>query len=353
MFLTINIIYRFSLTQKVLNIMIKLSPVNYNINLNKSFCGNEDISDLVAKGDKALNEGKFSDALKIYQEANGKNPQNYDLYRKMGKANFQLKDYKSAEDNFNIFLEKNPDNAECLIDLGEAQRMRGLYTKALSNFESALELEPDNDLAKRSLLETQNNILSVYAPERAYKEKMEYARKNLKEALNMAVKFMGADYMKALKDVNIMFGKTASMSGTANIAQYEKKEPVGDITVSDSYIYASPQVIAAYLVHESVHGHDNDAYTSVREEQDAYEVAAKFWIKNSKGVKDPEMDYASGLYKKSPSALRQRVAQIYTMRDPDIAMTSPNHPPKKLFNFNKAISSSAASQSLQQYDVIA
>ena len=36
------------------------------------------------------------------------------------------------------------------------------------------------------------------------------------------------------------------------------------ITVSNAYIYAAPEVIAAYLSHESVHAHDHDPYTSVR-----------------------------------------------------------------------------------------
>ena len=64
------------------------------------------------------------------------------------------------------------------------------------------------------------------------------------------------------------------------------------------------------------------------------------------------MDYAAGLYQQSPSALDNRVEEIYTLRDPSIAQTSPNHPPEKLFHFNP-LKKKAASQSLKQYDVIA
>ena len=232
----------------------------------------------------------------------------------------------------------------------KSQRQNGQYKKALASFEKAKSLDNSNDLANRSILETKNNILSIYNPERARAEKQAYAAQNLRTALNMTVQYMTPQFMQGLEDVVIEFGKTASMGGTTNIAQYENYK--SKITVSDTYTYAAPQVIAAYLAHESVHAHDKDPYTSVREEQDAYQVATKFWIQNSNGVSDPEMDYAAELYQQSPATLNSRVAEIYKLRDPNIAETSPNHPPKKLFYFNTT-KKKAASQSLQTYDVIA
>lgn len=332
--------------------MISISNYSGNYNIySKSFCGT-DVSDIVSRADKALNEGKYSEALEAYQEAQNKNPDDFNLYRKLGKANFHLKNYKTAEENFDMYLKRNPDDSECLIELGETQRHLGKYDKAIKTFEYACELDATNDLAKRSKMTAENDLLATYSPEKAKQEKIEYARKNLKEALDLSVKFMGAEYMSKLKDVNIYFGKTDEMGGTSNIAQYSKKTPKSEITVSDSYIYAAPQVIAAYISHEAVHAHDDDAYTSVREEQDAYEVAAKFWLKHSKGIKDPEMDYAAELYKKSPSSLKNRVEEIYTLRDPDIAKTSPHHPPSKIFkNFNSK--TKAASKGLKEYNFIA
>lgn len=315
----------------------------------KSFAGS-DISDLISQGNNALNENKFQEALNYYQQANAKEPDDKSVYRKLAKAYAGLKDYAAAESNFNIYLQDNPNDSECLIELGEVQRLGGYYHKALSNFEKAYSLDKTNDLAHRKILETKNNQLSVFDPVQAQLQKNQYAANNLKQALDMTVRYMGSDYMKGLSDVTICFGPTASMGGTANIAQWENYK--NTITVSDAYTYAAPQVIAAYLSHESVHAHDKDAYTSVREEQDAYEVAAKFWMKNSNGVKDPEMDYALDLYKQSPSALSARVQEIYELRDPSIAKTSPNHPPSKLFHLNTS-KRKAASTTIKQYDVIA
>jgi len=315
----------------------------------RSFSGS-DVSDILAKGDTALNENRFEEALKYYQEANNLNPDENKIYRKLAKAQFNLKDYASAEKNFETYLSKAQDDYDCWIELGETQRRAGLYKKALNSFERAIAINPADDLAQRSILETKNNILSVFSPQQAQEEKAAYAAKNLKAALDMTVKYMTPAYMSDLQDVKVMFGETALMGGTSNIAQYENYK--NTITVSNSYIYAAPQVIAAYLSHESVHAKDNDPYTSIREEQDAYEVAAKFWIQNSNGVQDPEMDYASALYKQSPSALSNRVAEIYKLRDPSIAATSPNHPPQKISIFNRT-KKHAASQSIKQYNVIA
>ncbi len=333
--------------------MITLTPYVINspkcpVIQSKAFKG-ADVTDILIKGDKALNENQYGEALKHYSEAKSQNPDEISVYKKMGKAYAGLKDYKRAQENFTKYLEKNPDDAEILIELGNAQHKSGLYKYAAESYKKALSLDEKNDLAKRCLMEVENDTLALYSPEKARREKSEYAGNNLRTALELATSYLGNEYMKDLANVEIRFGQTASMGGTANIAQYENNKK--GITVSAQYMYAAPQVIAAYLVHESVHAKDKDAYTSVREEQDAYALAAKFWIKNSKGVKDPEMDYAAGLYKSSPRKLNERVEEIYTLRDLDIAKTSPNHPPKQKTSF--LTKSKAASQSLRQYDTIA
>lgn len=308
------------------------------------------ISDLLSQGDKALNENRLQDALKFYNEAKAKDPNNSIVYRKIAKTQQSLKDYASAQKNYETYLEANPNDVDTIINLGEVQRQQGLYKIALATFERASKLAPNNDLAKRSILETKNNLLAAYDPAKARREKQEYAAKNLTEALNMTVEYMTPEYMKDLTDVVIQFGETAQMGGASNIAQYENY--IKTITVSDSYIYASPQVIAAYLSHESVHAHDKDPYTSIREEQDAYEVATKFWLQHSNGIEDPEMDYAAELYNQSPATLKNRVEEIYLLRDPSITKTSPNHPPQKKFTLNP-FKKNVASVPIKTYDVIA
>lgn len=139
------------------------------------------------------------------------------------------------------------------------------------------------------------------------------------------------------------------MGGRANIAQYEHSKR--KVSVTDEYTYADPQLTGAYVIHEFVHGKDNDPYTSIREEQDAYRVQAKYWVDNVKNIYDPEMDYVADLYKQSAKALDDRVAEIYRLRDPGIPETSYNHPPTK----GKAAAfslSSSAGKPLKAYEII-
>lgn len=338
--------------------MIKISPMmTNNIHfkrqlLNTNFVSIAAASSFVEKGNRALNENRFSDALNDYKQALANNPDDINIYKKLGKAYQNLKDYQSAEEHYKTYLAQKPEDDEIWIDLGEVQRQSGRYNNALKSFERAKEINPKNDLANRSLLETKNNILSIYSPQRALEEKQQKANENLRAALSMTVNYLSPEFMKDLADVQVLFGETASMGGTANIAQYENSKKT--ITVSDSYIYAAPQVIAAYITHESIHAKDKDGYTSVYEEQDAYEVATDFWIKHSDGVEDPEMDYAASLYKRSPEILRNRVEEIYMLRDPEIAATSPNHPPdKKVSSKNKKKVASQPIKPNREYQIIA
>ena len=334
--------------------MISITPYSYSPILRTrkqtplKFTGGN-IRSLIESGDRALNENRDKDALSFYLQAQKQEPENAIINKKIAKAYHKLKDYKSAETNFQIYLKDNSGDAETWIDLGESQRQQGKYKNAIRSFETAQRLDPNNDLARRSILEAKNNELSIISTQKAYEEKQKYANKNLQEAMQMTISYMTPEFMSDISDVEIKFGQTASMGGTANIAQYENSKKT--ITVSEKYKYASPVVIAAYLVHESVHAKDKDAYTSVREEQDAYAKATEFWIKNSNGIKDPEMDYAAQLYNQSPEKLSKRVEEIYIMRDPSIAKTSPNHPPTKRKFFNSE--TDAASQPIKTYNVIA
>ena len=119
----------------------------------------------------------------------------------------------------------------------------------------------------------------------------------------------------------------------------------------DDFVYANPTLVATYIVHENIHAKDNDPYTSIREEQDAYRAQCEFWLKHGQGIEDPEMDFVVGLYKKSAEDLDKRVAEIYHLRDKNIPETSYNHPPanKKLA---ATTSLSGSGQPLKAYDII-
>lgn len=224
-----------------------------------------------------------------------------------------------------------------------------MFSKSIEHFNKALAIEPSYDYARRNLLDAQNLQLACYDPQKAKQERYNTAIKNLTEAVKIAKQNLPKGYTDNMKDIVVSFDKTSKMGGRANIAQYEHSKR--KVSVTDEYTYADPQLTGAYVIHEFVHGKDNDPYTSIREEQDAYRVQAKYWVDNVKNIYDPEMDYVADLYKQSAKALDDRVAEIYRLRDPGIPETSYNHPPTK----GKAAAfslSSSAGKPLKAYEII-
>ena len=257
--------------------------------------------------------------LKSIQEDNTYTPSYFNL----AKIYYEKGDNAKAISYYQQILNIEPYDSEAMIDLGVIQKEVGNYRDAKLLLNQALIIEPMNDLARRNLLESQNLELAQTNPALAEIQKSYYAQNNLQIAYSMASAFLPPEIVNNTRDVRFQFGKTALMSGDANIAQYSNATK--DITVTDKYLWASPQLIAAYLVHEMIHANDKDSYSSVREEQDAYRAAAQFWIANSNGIKDPEMDYVKELYLQDPKALDAKVEEVYKTKDPTIADVSPNH----------------------------
>lgn len=312
----------------------------------------KDSKDLLQQGDGYLKTNDFDKAIDCYKKSIDLRPDEKDTYFPLGKAYKGKEDYSNAIISLEKYVAEKPQDIDANIMLGECYNKQGFYSKAQNQFSKVASIDPANDLAKRNILEAQNNVLSCYDPITAMKQKREQSVNNLNQALGMVKDYLPAGYLKDMSDISIAFDKTSKLGGTPNIAQYEHAKK--RITVTDSYVYAAPQIIASYLVHEFVHAKDKDSYTSIKEEQDAYDSATEFWVKNADGVRDPEMDYAADLFKKSPATLNARVAEIYKLRDPQIADVSPNHPK----NSTKVAASSSINgsvdcgQPIRNYDVI-
>lgn len=325
---------------------------NQNTHTNKNFLANSNTQSekLIQQGKDLLARNQYDSAISKFKESAKLNKTNPEPFFDIARAYTYKKDYKNAITYYDQYLTKKPDNIEAITMQGECYKNLGLYKKAQNNFKKAIEINNKYDYAQRNLKECQNYEKFIHNPQKAIQEKEEQIEKNLKTALNYAHSYFPKNYMNSIKHVDIAFDKTSSMGGRSNIAQYEYTKQ--KITITDDFIWASPEVVGAYLIHECVHAKDNDPYTSVREEQDAFETATKFWIKNSKGIQDPELDYATELYQKSPQTLANRVKEIYKARDPSISMTSPNHPPQAT-NATKLSSQQINSSNLKRYDVIA
>jgi len=297
---------------------------------------------------KELQNGNFDTAISFYNQYLCKNPDDADTNLNIAKAYTYKEQYALAIPHLEKYLKFNNSDIEHITMLGECYKKTGMYSKAIEYFNKALVIEPNYDYAKRNILDTENLKLAQVNPEKARQERYDAAIDNLTQAIKIAKNYLPNGYTNDMKDVTVSFDKTAKMGGRSNIAQYENRKR--KISVTDDYVYADPKLVGAYLIHEFVHGKDNDPYISVREEQDAYRVQAQYWLKHAKNICDPEMNYVADLYKESAKALDERVEEIYKLRDPYISETSYNHPPSA--NKIKGSLTQKAGQPLREYDVI-
>lgn len=305
-------------------------------------------------GNEYLKINKLTEAIECYKKAIAISPNFTDAYFNLGKAYIFQKDYNKAIKALETASKLSPKDNEITTTLAEAYKNNGQYSKATKEFEKAFNTEKNSDYIKRNLSELENLSYAIFNPQKAFELKQKQAQDNLNSAINIVKKYLPKNYLASLSDVAITFDSTEQMGGRNNIAQYEHAKR--KITITADYIWANPHLICAYLVHEFVHAKDNDPYTSIIEEQDAYTEAAKFWQTTSKKIKppikDPEMDYVLELYNQSPQSLKDRVAEIYKLRDPNIATTSPNHPPSNNLNTNN-LQNTTNSQPLKSYNIIA
>lgn len=339
----INKISNQQIYNKKINFGAKLTVLN---SLPKARSIDDDV--LLNNAEQDLQNGNFDSAINRYKTYLVKNPYDAETNLNVAKAYTYKEQYSLAIPYLEKYLSSNQNDIEHITTLGECYKKTGMYEKALIYFNKALAIQPHYDYAKRNILDTQNLQLAITNPQQAKNERYNTAIKNLTEAVKIAKNYLPKGYTDDMKDVSVSFDKTAKMGGRSNIAQYEHRKR--KIFVTDEYTYADPKLTGAYLIHEFVHGKDNDPFTSVKEEQDAYRIQAQYWIKHAKNIYDPEMDYVADLYKQSSRILDDRVAEIYKLRDPYIAEISYNHPP--VGNKSKGSLSKAAGQPLKEYDVI-
>lgn len=335
--------------KQLINSLISNNPIQ-KTHCNKAvFAGMLNSNIAKAKGDSFVQEGHFDKAINWYQKALAYDYSDIDAHLSIAQTYSYNGQYKEAIPHIEAYIQAKPKDIEAITFLGECCKKSGMFSKSIEHFNKALEIEPHYDYARRNLLDAQNLYLQCIDPVRGKKERYNTAVQNLTEAVKIAKTFLPKGYTNSMKDVTVSFDKTAKMGGRSNIAQYEHTKR--KISVTDEYTYADPRLTGAYLIHEFVHGKDNDAYTSIREEQDAYRAQAQYWTKNVKDLYDPEMDYVADLYKQSAKTLDDRVEEIYKQRDPMIPEISYNHPPKTGKITAHKIRQSAG-QPLKEYDVI-
>ncbi len=88
-----------------------------------------------AQGQQAVQE------LKAYVE---KNPNDADAVRQLANLNFEIRNWKRAQELYNHYLELKPGDPDVMTDLGTAYRATQEFDKALNLFQQVHKAAPDH-----------------------------------------------------------------------------------------------------------------------------------------------------------------------------------------------------------------
>ena len=300
------------------------STLTYDqFNASQTLVNNNHAKKLKAQGNEYRLQGKYDKAIEVYKEALRYNPNYTDVLYNLGRTYRDVEDYSKAIETFNHLLEIDPKDYESRTLLGEFYEDQGSLDAALSEYKKVINIEPNYDFAKRCMHNAYVRKISITNPKKADSIVQKAAKENLQKALQLITDNAPEVISQNLQGLTIEFGLTEQVNKYENLAQYENSNK--RILISNKLVFASPNVIATYLVHEAIHAGDRDPITSVREEQDAFREMTKFWIKTNNGTIDPDLTLAMSLYNQDPALLDEKVADLYIKRDPRIRRTSPYH----------------------------
>lgn len=110
------------------------------------------------KGNKALQEGKYQEAVELYGEAIALDPTNHVYFSNRAAAFANLKKYKESLTDASKTVELKPDWPKGYSRKGAALTYLGRLREARSTYQQGLEIDPNNQQLKDGLADVEKKI---------------------------------------------------------------------------------------------------------------------------------------------------------------------------------------------------
>jgi len=85
----------------------------------------------LTEGNKLFKEGKYEEAIEIFEKILEESPDAYIVNKNIGNAYFEMEKYDKAEEFYMKILEKEPNNNDVILLIGNCYANRGQNEKAL------------------------------------------------------------------------------------------------------------------------------------------------------------------------------------------------------------------------------
>jgi tetratricopeptide (TPR) repeat protein len=127
-------------------------------------------AELMKQGDTIRTTRDYAEAMRYYQAAAKKDPNNSNLYNKMGMTEWKRDNKAAAAANFDIAVKLNGKNADALNNIGALAYTQKNYGRAVKFYKKALALDETN-------ASYHSNLGTVWFDQKKYERAMaEYAR---------------------------------------------------------------------------------------------------------------------------------------------------------------------------------
>lgn len=113
------------------------------------------------RGNELYGQGKYPDAIKEYEEATKRNPNDAKLYANKATALLKLMEYPSALRDIDRCIELDPTYIKAYAKKGVIHHMMKEYHKALEAYDRGLKIEPNNEELKKGREKTQMAVMGV------------------------------------------------------------------------------------------------------------------------------------------------------------------------------------------------
>jgi tetratricopeptide (TPR) repeat protein len=104
----------------------------------------EGITDILKEGDELYDQGKYHEAIQVYENILDQYPNAYVINMNIGNCYFSQQEYDRAIEYYNKVLEKEPENVQMLIAVGNCHSNKGESEEAMEWYDK-IELDTIDD----------------------------------------------------------------------------------------------------------------------------------------------------------------------------------------------------------------
>jgi len=164
--------------------------VNVNLKKAEGLLLTDELKESLNQGNSLFDEGKFQEAIVVYEKIIEEHPDAYLIYKNIGNSYFKMEKYEKAEEYYSKVLEKKPDSDDIILLIGNCYVNRNENEKALEWYKKIEFEKIDNPTVLYNIGTNFTNLSK-------YQEALKYYKKavELKEDFLDAIYQLGLTYL--------------------------------------------------------------------------------------------------------------------------------------------------------------